>query len=211
MKLGLIAMSGLRAQNEELMQLGLTLLGFVERKEVIGSLPSLGLLTLAGLTDKSIDMTYLELNQYFEGNELPGEFDAVAISSFTAQINQAYVLADQYRKSGTKVILGGLHVTTMPHEAIRHADAIVLGEGEVTWQRIIADLKNNNLKPVYDGRGINFDLSLSPLPDYELLDFDKYNRLTVQTQRGCPFKCLTLFPAILALPLFYLFVRLWHK
>ena len=182
-------MSGLRAQNEELMQLGLTLPGFVERKEVIASLPSLGLLTLAGITDKNIDMTYLELNQYSEGNDLPGEFDVVAISSFTAQINQAYALAEQYRKLGTKVILGGLHVTTMPHEAASHADAIVLGEGEVTWEMIIADLKNNNLKPVYDGRGINFNLSLSPLPDYELLDIDKYNRLTVQTQRGCPFKC----------------------
>lgn len=189
MKLGLIAMSGLRAQNEELMELGLTLPGFVERKEVIASLPSLGLLTLAGLTPESIDMTYVELNQYSEGNNLPGEFDVVAISSFTAQINQAYALADQYRKLGTKVILGGLHVTTMPHEAASHADAIVLGEGEVTWEMIIADLKNNNLKPVYDGRNVNFDLSLSPLPDYKILDIDKYNRLTVQTQRGCPFKC----------------------
>lgn len=182
-------MSGLRAQNEELMQLGLTLPGFVERKGVIASLPSLGLLTLAGLTDKNIDITYIELNQYYEGDDLPGEFDVVAISSFTAQINQAYTLSDQYRKSGTKVILGGLHVTTMPDEAAGHADAIVLGEGEVTWQSVITDLKNNNLKPVYDGRAINFDLSLSPLPDYGLLDIDKYNRLTVQTQRGCPFKC----------------------
>lgn len=134
MKLGLIAMSGLRAQNEELMQLGLTLPGFVERKEVIASLPSLGLLTLAGLTPGSIDITYIELNQYSEGDDIPGEFDVVAISSFTAQINQAYALADQYRKLGTKVILGGLHVTMMPEEAANHADAIVLGEGEVTWQ-----------------------------------------------------------------------------
>lgn len=189
MKLGLIAMSGLRAQNEELMELGLTLPGFVERKEVIASLPSLGLLTLAGLTPDDIDKRYVEINHYYEHNDLPGEFDVVAISSFTAQINQAYALADQYRKSGTKVILGGLHVTTMPNEAACHADAIVLGEGEVTWQTIISDLKTNNLKSVYDGRGISFDLGLSPLPDYKLLDIDKYNRLTVQTQRGCPFKC----------------------
>lgn len=182
-------MSGLRAQNEELMQLGLTLPGFVERKEVIASLPSLGLLTLAGLTPGSIDITYIELNQYSEGDDIPGEFDVVAISSFTAQINQAYALADQYRKLGTKVILGGLHVTMMPEEAANHADAIVLGEGEVTWQRVISDLQRNNLKKIYDGRDVSFDLALSPLPNYELLDIDKYNRLTVQTQRGCPFKC----------------------
>lgn len=182
-------MSGLRAQNKELMQLGLTLPGFLERKEVIASLPSLGLLTLAGLTDKKIDIQYIELNQYIDGDELPGEFDAVAISSFTAQINQAYTLADQYRKLGTKTILGGLHVTMMPEEAARHADAIVLGEGEVSWQTVISDLMRKSLKRIYDGRDVNFDLSLSPLPGYELLDIDKYNRLTVQTQRGCPFKC----------------------
>lgn len=189
MKLGLIAMSGLRAQNEELMELGLTLPGFLERKKVIASLPSLGLLTLAGLTPNNIDIMYIELNQYTNHDDLPGEFDVVAISSFTAQINQAYALSNQYRILGTKVILGGLHVTTMPNEAACHADAIVLGEGEVTWQTIMADLKNNNLKPVYDGRNISFDLSLAPLPDYELLDINNYNRLTVQTQRGCPFQC----------------------
>lgn len=182
-------MSGLRAQNEELMKLGLTLPGFVERKEVIASLPSLGLLTLAGLTDKSIDTTYIELNQFSVNDELPGEFDVVAISSFTAQINQAYTLSEQYRKAGTKTILGGLHVTIMPTEASVHADAIVLGEGEISWQRIIDDLKHNNLKRIYDGRDEHFDLSLSPRPRYELLDIEKYNRLTVQTQRGCPFKC----------------------
>lgn len=55
--------------------------------------------------------------------------------------------------------------------------------------RVISDLQRNNLKKIYDGRDVSFDLALSPLPNYELLDIDKYNRLTVQTQRGCPFKC----------------------
>ena len=59
MKLGLIAMSGIRGQDAELMRLGLTLPGVVERSQVIASLPSLGLLTLAGLTPPAIDMSYV--------------------------------------------------------------------------------------------------------------------------------------------------------
>ena len=61
MKLGLIAMSGVRCHNKELMEFGLTLPGFVERSEVIASLPSLGLLTLAGMTPDDIEVGYVDL------------------------------------------------------------------------------------------------------------------------------------------------------
>jgi radical SAM superfamily enzyme YgiQ (UPF0313 family) len=87
------------------------------------------------------------------------------------------------------VILGGLHVTALPDEAAAHADAIVLGEGEPLWPHVIEDLRNNALNRVYDARGLRFHLADSPMPRYELLDVDRYNRLTVQTQRGCPFDC----------------------
>jgi len=200
MKLGLIAMSGLRVQNEALAKLGLTLPGFIERKNVIASLPSLGLLTLAGLTSPDVDITYIELNDFKSDSVIPEEFDVVAISSFTAQINAAYQLADKYRQHGTKVILGGLHVTALPDEAAQHADAVLIGEGEVYWQQILNDLKKGNLKAVYDARGKEYDLALSPLPRYELLDIDRYNRLTVQTQRGCTFKCEFCASSILLTP-----------
>ena len=190
MRLGLIAMSGVRAHNPELTALGLTLPGFVERNKVIASLPSLGLLTLAGLTPASIDTTYLEVPELAEVPGVPGEFDAVAISSFSAQIAEAYALADRYRALGTKVILGGLHVSAAPDEAVPHADAIVVGEGETVWPRLMADLESGRkLDAVYDAREGSFDLSQSPMPRFELLDPERYNRLTVQTQRGCPFRC----------------------
>ncbi|MGC2299762.1 MAG: cobalamin-dependent protein, partial [Acidobacteriaceae bacterium] len=133
MKLGLIAMSGVRAHNPELTALGLTLPGFVERNKVIASLPSLGLLTLAGLTPSSIDTHYLEVPDIAAISGVPAEFDVVAISSFSAQIHEAYALADRYRALGAKVILGGLHVSAVPDEARIHADAIVVGEGEPVW------------------------------------------------------------------------------
>src|SRR5688572_12293260 len=111
MKLGLLAMSGVRCRNEELLSLGLTLPGFLERSKVIASLPSLGLLTLAGMTPANIDLQYLDIPEPDSLETLPGAFDAVAISSFSAQIKETYRLADRYRAAGVKVLLGGLHVT----------------------------------------------------------------------------------------------------
>ncbi|HWI37093.1 MAG TPA: radical SAM protein [Burkholderiales bacterium] len=189
MRLGLIAMSGVRAHNPELTELGLTLPGFVERNKVIASLPSLGLLTLAGMTPEDVEVRYVEVPELAAVSGLPGEFDAVAISSFSAQIKEAYQLADRYRAAGTTVILGGLHASALPHEAGRHADAVVIGEGEPVWPRLVAELRSGQLQPVYDARRAPFDLAEAPMPAYHLLDIGRYNRLTVQTQRGCPWRC----------------------
>jgi hypothetical protein len=93
MKLGLIAMSGVRAHNKVLTKLGLTLPGFVERNKIIASLPSLGLLTLAGMTPDDVNVEYVEIEDIAKVVGLPGDYDVVAISSFSAQIKEAYELA----------------------------------------------------------------------------------------------------------------------
>ena len=189
MTLGLIAMSGIRCQNAELLAIGLTLPGFLERSKVIASLPSLGLLTLAGLTPADVDISYVEVPDLARIDGLPWEFDVVAISSFSAQIKEAYQLADRYRAVGTLVLLGGLHVSACPDEAARHADAIVIGEGEPVWPDLMADLKANRLQPRYNARGRSFNLAEAPMPRFDLPDINRYNRITVQTQRGCPYNC----------------------
>src|ERR1035441_8248351 len=79
-KIGFIAMSGVRAHNAELTQLGLTLPGFVDRNKIIASLPSLGLLTLAGLTPKKFVVEYHEIADLKKLSELPVDFDLVARS-----------------------------------------------------------------------------------------------------------------------------------
>ena len=98
LKIGLIAMSGVRAWDTELLELGLSMPGFVERKEVIAQLPSLGLLTLAGLTPPSDEISYHEIFDYSKNSPPEEDFDLIAISSFTAQIEDAYRLADQLRQ-----------------------------------------------------------------------------------------------------------------
>jgi radical SAM superfamily enzyme YgiQ (UPF0313 family) len=182
-------MSGVRAHNRELTALGLTLPGFVERNKVIASLPSLGLLTLAAMTPGEVEVSYVEVPDLAAQPGLPGDFDVVAISSFSAQIKEAYRLADRYRAAGTRVVLGGLHVTALPDEAGRHADAVVIGEGEPAWPQVLADARRGQLRPVYDARGGSFDLADAPMPAFHLLDPSRYNRMTVQTQRGCPWRC----------------------
>jgi radical SAM superfamily enzyme YgiQ (UPF0313 family) len=188
MKIGFIAMSGVRACDPELVRLGMTLPGFVERGKVIASLPSLGLLTLAGLTPPRHVCEYREVKDLRAEAELPDHFDLVAISSLSAQIHEAYELADRYRAAGVPVVLGGLHVTALPDEALRHADAVVVGEGEPVWLELLQDAEAGRLRPYYRARG-DFSLADAPVPAFELLDPSKYNRLVVQASRGCPLRC----------------------
>jgi radical SAM superfamily enzyme YgiQ (UPF0313 family) len=188
MKIGLIAMSGIRACDAELLRLGLTLPGFVERSKTIASLPSLGLLTLAGMTPAGHECEYVEVEDIRGLKALPAGFDLVAISSFSAQIPEAYELADRYRTEGVPVVLGGLHVSALPEEAAEHADAVVVGEGEATWLEVLRDAESGSLKRRYLSDG-DYPLERSPMPAFELLDLPRYNRLTLQTSRGCPWQC----------------------
>lgn len=188
MQIAFVAISGVRSCNKALMDVGLTLPGFVERSQVIASLPSLGLLTLAGMTPDAFDVTYHEIPDVDAVAELP-PCDVVAISSYSAQIRDAYRLADRFVAAGVKVVLGGLHVTARPQEALEHADAVVLGEGELGWPEVLDDLRGSHLSNVYGPAGREFDLADAPMPRFDLLDIDAYNRLTVQTTRGCPWRC----------------------
>ncbi len=189
MKIAFIAMSGIRACDAELLHLGLTLPGFVERSKTIASLPSLGLLTLAGLTPPEHEIAYIEISDIREMETLPIGFDLVAISSFSAQINEAYELADRYREVGIRTVIGGLHVSMLPDEAASHCDAVVIGEGEPVWPQVIEDAASGVLKRRYGSLESGFDLADAPMPAFHLLDISKYNRLTVQTSRGCPHRC----------------------
>src|SRR6185503_18252174 len=174
-RIGFIAMSGIRAQNKELLEIGLTLPGFVERSKVIASLPSLSLLTLAGLTPSRFEIEYREIADLAAFGNLPDHYDLVAITSLTAQIHEAYRVADFYRSRNIPVIMGGLHVTAVPEEAAKHGASAVVGEGEPLWPEVLADFERGALKPVYKhGASGAFDLRNAPMPRFDLLDPDKY-------------------------------------
>lgn len=189
MRIGLIAMSGVRVRTRELAELGVTLPQFVSRGKVIASLPSLGLLTVAALTPPDVDVSYIEYDAEPDDAELE-RFDLVGISSFTARIDAAYRLADRYRAMGVPVVLGGLHVSLMPDEAQQHADAIVVDGAEGAWPKLITDFRAGQMKRRYDGlrKGV-FTPDHYVTPRFDLLKGRPYNRVTVQTSRGCPINC----------------------
>jgi radical SAM superfamily enzyme YgiQ (UPF0313 family) len=189
MRIGLIAMSGVRVRNPELARLGVTLPQFVSRGQVIASLPSLGLLTVAALTPADCEVVYREIGEVTTDTALE-PFDLVGISSFTAQVDEAYLLADRYRAAGVPVVLGGLHVSLVPDEAAQHADAIVVGGAEGAWPALVEDFRAGRLRPRYDGlRARVFEDPHYVMPRFDLMADRPYNRMTVQTSRGCPLNC----------------------
>jgi radical SAM superfamily enzyme YgiQ (UPF0313 family) len=187
MNVGYIAMSGLRLVDAEFLELGLSFPSVARRAREIEALPSLGLLTLAGMSPPHIGAEYLEVRDVAE---IPDRFDAIALSTLSATAKEAYALAARIREKGIPVILGGLHATLAPEEAARHVDAVVIGEGEVAWPEVLRDLERRTLQPVYDARFRGpFDFRQSPMPRFDLLGPGRYPRFTVQTQRGCPYAC----------------------
>jgi len=189
MNIGLFPLSGIRVCDTELLELGLTLPGFVERSKTIASLPSLGLLTLAGMTPGTHDLHYVEVPDARDVDPLPEGLDLAAISTYSAQIDEAYELADRFRSAGVPVVIGGPHVSALPDEAAAHCDAVAVGEGEPVWARILQDAEAGKLAPCYRSDPDDYDMADAPAPAFDLLDISKYNRLTVQTSRGCPHHC----------------------
>ena len=90
--------------------------------------------------------------------------DLVVISCFTPQAQRAYEIADEFRKRGTKTVIGGIHPTAMPEEALLHADSVCVGEVEGVWGEILADAQNGSLKKRYAASSyINLSFRLRPV------------------------------------------------
>lgn len=123
--------------------------------------------------------------------------DLVGISVNSKTAARAYAIADAYRARGTKVILGGIHVTALPEEGLLHADAVLSGEAEGLWGEVIDDLKAGKLGRVKSLMRRNIykaaempQLENLPRPRRDLFRSVKYVPFdVVQTTRGCPFPC----------------------
>jgi radical SAM superfamily enzyme YgiQ (UPF0313 family) len=78
--------------------------------------------------------------------------DLVVIQVYITSAYRAYRIADHYRRNGVPVALGGLHVTSLPKEALPHADFIFLGPGEDTWPQFLADFRKGQTRRIYQSR-----------------------------------------------------------
>ena len=150
--------------------------------------PPLGLATLAAYLspDDEIDLQ----DQHVETLNLEDSPDLVIIQVYITNAYRAYRIADHYRSRGAYVILGGLHVTSLPFEAMEHADSIFLGPGEETFPQFLKDFKNKTPKQVYNSS--TFARSLQYIPPIRR-DLIKRNRYLVPNSivvtRGCPHHC----------------------
>ena len=146
--------------------------------------PPLSLAYIAALTPSSWDVEILDENiEEFKYKKA----DFVGITSFTSNINRAYELARIYKSKGVKVAIGGIHVSLLPDEAERYADAVIIGEAEHIWKTVIEDFANNTLRSRYKGSVVDCK-NYHILPRRDLLS-SKYFWGTIQTSRGCPFNC----------------------
>ncbi len=114
--------------------------------------------------------------------------DLAAISILTPTAVPGYRIAAKLRERGIKVVFGNMHASAMPHEAKQHGDAVVIGEAESVWPRLLKDFKAGKLQPFYQGEHV--ELNDLPTPLYGLLQGKRKHQFRiVNTSRGCPYNC----------------------
>jgi len=158
------------------------------RPSIIGTAPLSGLLILAtilrdrGHSVRVIDETITNLNY-----TKIGDVDVVLITAMSATVKRAYTIADIFHNKGITTILGGIHVSFQPEEALQHCSQVVLGEAEDVIIDVVEGRRNER---IVNGGRIS-DLSTVPIPDYTLVEgVSKHPEIIgISTSRGCPFAC----------------------
>jgi radical SAM superfamily enzyme YgiQ (UPF0313 family) len=145
--------------------------------------PPIGLGIVAALMPEHWDVELVDENwEPFAYREA----DLVGITAFTASARRAYEIAAAYRERGVPVVMGGIHASMCTGEALQFVDAVVVGEAEVVWPQVVADVEAGQLQRVY--RGEWTDLVGLPRPRRDLFH-PGYMFASVQTSRGCPMDC----------------------
>jgi len=151
-----------------------------------GSMEPLQMAIIAGLVEESDEVKLyddrLEKIPFDEKTDLV----AITVESFSAL--RAYEISSEYRKRSVLIVLGGIHVSLLPEEAILHADAIVIGEAEFAWKQLLKDVKAHKLQKIYNGSfGLHYE---GCFPRRDLFKGKKYLPVNlVQFSRGCIFNC----------------------
>ena len=130
------------------------------------------------LTDENIESIDFDL-----------KVDLVGISAMTCFVNRGYEIADAFRERGVPVVMGGVHPSFMPQEALRHCDAVVIGEAELVLPKLLDDLEQGDMRGPYKSDRLH-PMENLPTPRYDLIKKHRYvNSTFVQTSRGCHQGC----------------------
>lgn len=149
--------------------------------------PSLSLAAIAAVTPDHWEIAFCD--ESLARIDFAGEADLVAITAMTPQAPRAYEIAAAFRARGKTVVMGGFHASNLPDEALRHVDAVLVGEGETVWPTLLADFERHALQRLYRPSGL-IDMATIPMARREIFADKNYLLTnTLQTTRGCPFDC----------------------
>lgn len=150
--------------------------------------PVTGLLAVAALIPQN-EYEVLLVDENIETIDFDLAVDMVGISAMTSYVQRGYQIAQQFKQRGVPVLMGGVHVSYLPQEALRYADAVVVGEAELIMDKVLADLKKGALKGIYKADQLHSMTDL-PKPRQGLLKSQRYiNKGFIQTSRGCHHGC----------------------
>ncbi len=150
--------------------------------------PLAGLLAVASVIPRGRYEVVLT-DENIESIDFDLKADLVGISAMTSYVNRGYEIADAFRARGMPVVMGGVHPSFMPQEALKHADAVVVGEAELVIEKLLNDLEQGAMRGAYRAGRLHPMAGL-PMPRYDLIKKNRYvNRTFVQTSRGCHQGC----------------------
>ena len=150
--------------------------------------PLAGLLQVAALIPQDRYEIILT-DENIEAVDFDMSCDLVGISAMTSYVNRGYAIADRFRRRGVPVIMGGVHPSFMPQEALQHADAVVIGEAEYVMDKVLDDLEAGEMRGIYHSDRLH-DMTGLPGPRTDLIKRHRYvNRTFIQTARGCHHAC----------------------
>lgn len=157
-------------------------------------LPPLSLAILSALTPAHHEIQVIDDRVQEIDYSVP--YDVVATTATTFQIERAYQITEKFRNAKSKVIIGGVHATALPHEVKKHADAVVKGEAEDIWEIILSDCEKGRLEEFYKASTFP-NLQKLVIPKWDNLNLDIYLKrkgiklptMPLFTTRGCIFNC----------------------
>jgi radical SAM superfamily enzyme YgiQ (UPF0313 family) len=147
--------------------------------------PSLTLKQIAYLTPQTHNIQLID--ERYQTIDFNTKADLIGISCMTTDAPRAYEIATEFHRREKTVVLGGCHPSTLPDEAKQYADAVLIGEAELNWRKLLEDKENNNLKPFYrNEKPIDlYDINRVKRRINDRLSFTA----AVQSSRGCPYRC----------------------
>jgi radical SAM superfamily enzyme YgiQ (UPF0313 family) len=142
---------------------------------------------IAAVTPPGVELKIVD--EAFEKIDFEEKVDLVGITAQTPVAPRAYQIAEEFKKRGIPVVMGGVHASMLPQEALQHVDAVVVGEAEEVWPDLIEDLRRGQMRRIYTASEL-VNPSRLPLPRRDLLNQTSYVPLKLlETTRGCPHRC----------------------